>query len=103
MRRFVRASATRRVQVGARRSPHVGKPRGACLEVQVHPVRRETDGVVPTAQQQGVQDLRFGQLGGDPPPQLVIDLGGVVQRVGDLDENTVPSGGPAQVCRTRHG
>ena len=58
---------------------NVFESRGPVLQVQLHSVGGEADGVVPTTQHEQVQNLDFVQLLTQALPQFVIDAGSVVQ------------------------
>ena len=70
-----------------------GRQRSAAPRLRTRPgaVCRAADRVIPASEHQQVKQLLITEQPGQPMPQVIADVGGVVQGIGRLDEQPVRS------------
>src|SRR6202034_559261 len=61
---------------------HVREARGPVLTCDPGGVGRKADGVIPAREHQQVKHLLGPQRPGQPPPQVLVEVSGVLQGVG---------------------
>src|SRR5580693_10510590 len=79
--------------------PYVGEARRAVFARDPGAVGREADGVIPAGEHQQVKQLLLTEQTGQPEPQVLADVSGVVQGIGRFNEQPVALIGPARIAR----
>src|SRR5665213_247055 len=76
---------------------HRGECRCAGLQFDLGTERNEADGVVPAAEEQEIEELLVGELGGQLVPELIGDGGIVMEGIDHVDQGAVVRGLPTRI------